>query len=134
MLVRFIRLIALAVAIVLPVQGMATVMAKQCMALGHHQGAEAHEVHGQAQDSLDDHHDAGPSHSHSDEAGNQAGDEGSGKGSHCGPCTGCCASASIAGPAGVSIPSSPSDAPDVFSQLPPLGIQPDGLYRPPLAL
>ena len=135
MSVRLIRLLALAIAIVLPIQGMAAVTLGQCMALGHHQPAEAHEGNGLAQDGADDHHDAGPSHSHSDEAGNKVdGDESGSKGSHCGPCTGCCAAASIAGAVGVLIPSSPSEAPDVFAQLPPPGVQPGGLYRPPLAL
>jgi hypothetical protein len=72
-------------------------------------------------------------HSHSDEfAGNADDDEGAG--AHCSPCTACCASASITGPAGVSILSDPSNATYVFSQFPPIGVQPDGLDRPPLAL
>ena len=113
--------------LVVPFQGAAAVSAGQCMTLGHHQGATDHE--GQ------DGHDHG-AHSHADEASAKAAADGEGDaaGAHCGPCTACCASASIAGPAGVSIPSSPSHAKYVFSQLPPLGVQPDGVDRPPLAL
>jgi hypothetical protein len=70
-------------------------------------------------------------HSHSGD-GVQPDDEAGAN--HCGPCTACCASASIAGPAGISIPSSASDAPYIFSQFAPVGVQPDGLDRPPLAL
>lgn len=115
----FFRLLAvLLLALAIPVQGLAAVTAGQCMAFGHHDGADG-----------DDH----ASHSHSDEGGAKQSDDGA-KQSHCGPCAACCASASIAGPVGVSIPSSPSDTKYVFSQLPPPGVQPDGLERPPLAL
>jgi hypothetical protein len=128
---RLIRLLAIAIALAVPIQGMAVITAGLCMTLEHHQGAPAQDGH--AQGGHDGHDKA--AHSHSDEAGNNAeGDEGKDQGTHCGPCTACCASASIAGPAGLSIPSSPSNAAYAFSQFPPLGVQPDGLDRPPLAL
>ena len=130
---RLIRLLAIAIALSVPIQGMAVITAGQCMALGHHEVAPGQDSHAQAEDGQDGHDHA--AHSHSDEAGsNTDADEADGKGAHCGPCTACCASASIAGPAGLSIPSSPSNAAYVFSQFPPLGVQPDGLDRPPLAL
>jgi hypothetical protein len=130
MRLKFIRLLAFAIALAVPIQGMAAITAGQCMALGHHQGDGAHASQSHTQDGHD--HAA---HSHSDEAGSKAdGDESGGNGAHCGPCTACCASASIAGPAALSIVSSPSNAPYVFLQFSPLGVQPDGLDRPPLAL
>lgn len=122
-------LAALLLALTVPVQGMAAVTAGQCMSLGHHQGgagqnSDAHEL------GADGHDHAAHSH---DDGGITQYDEG-GKASHCGPCAACCASASIAGPVGVTIPSSPSNTKYVFSQFPPPGFQPDGLDRPPLAL
>jgi len=122
------RLILIALlALVVPFQGAVAVSAGQCMALGHHQGATDHE--GQ------DGHDHG-AHSHADEAPAKAAADGEGDaaGAHCGPCAACCASASIAGSAGLSIPSSHFHAPYSFAQFPPLGVQPDGVDRPPLAL
>lgn len=123
---RLIRLLAVAVALVVPIQGMAVVLAGQCMAFGHHETSAGGESHGHAEDG----HAA-----HSHEAGSGAdGDESAGNDAHCGPCTACCASASIAGPAKLLMLSSPTNATYVFAQFPPIGVQPDGLDRPPLAL
>jgi hypothetical protein len=127
---RLIRLLAIALAVAVPIQGMAVITAGQCMALGHHQDTSGHDS--QAKDGHDGHDHA--AHSHADEADHADGEASDGKAGHCGPCTACCASASIAGPAAMSILSSTSDAPYVFSQSPPMGVQPDGLDRPPLAL
>lgn len=127
----FFRLLAvLLLALTIPLQGMAAVTAGQCMALAHHQDGGGHDNHGQAPDGANSDDHAAPSHSGD---GTKQGDEGA-KSSHCGPCTACCASASIAGPAALSILSSPSNAKHSFAQQPPPGIQPDGLDRPPLAL
>ena len=57
-----------------------------------------------------------------------------GKKSHCGPCTACCASASITGTVALPIPPAPVYGKYVFLQLTPRGVQPHGLDRPPLAL
>lgn len=133
MRLRLIRLLAVVIALVVPLQGMAVVVAGQCMAFGHHEETAGHDNHGQTVDGQGGHDRA--SHSHADDTTSTAqGDEGDGNNAHCGPCTACCASASIAGPAGVSILSSPSNAKYVFWQFPPIGVQPDGLDRPPLAL
>lgn len=128
MRLRLIRLLAVLIVLVLPLQGVAVVVAGQCMSFGHHEAAAGHGSHGEAQDGHD--HAA---HSHADDGTAQS-DENDDNGAHCGPCTACCASASITGPAGVSFLSSPSNATYVFSQFPPIGVQPDGLDRPPLAL
>jgi hypothetical protein len=120
--VKLARLLLIAVlAIVVPFQGAAAVGAGQCMALGHHDSAGNHG------------HD---SHNYDSHAGstNSADDHGAATATHCGPCTACCASAAIAGPARLSILSSLSETQYFFSQLPPLGVQPDGVDRPPLAL
>jgi hypothetical protein len=107
------RILAVAlIACAVPIQGLAAVTAGQCMTLGHHQD------HGS------DGHDHG-SDSHADDGDSAA--------SHCGPCAACCASASIAGPAALSLLCSPSSAKYGFAQQPPPGIPPDGLDRPPLA-
>jgi hypothetical protein len=125
---KFFRILAVALlALTIPVQGMAAVTVGQCMAFEHHQDGAGHEPHGHTADGASGHDHA--AHSHNDDVSKQGGDT-----SHCGPCTACCASASIAGPAGLAIPTSASNAPYVFSQFPPLGVQPDGLFRPPLAL
>ena len=116
----FFRLLAvLLLALTIPVQGMAAVTGAQCMALTHHEDAGGQESHAHAHDDADGHETA-------------LHDEGSNN--HCGPCTACCASASIAGPVGHAILSSPSNAKYVFFQFLPPGVQPDGLDRPPLAL
>jgi hypothetical protein len=130
MRLKLIRLLAVVIALVVPLQGMAVVVAGHCMAFGHHEAAAGHDSDGQAPDGQDGHDHA--KHSHADDTAQS--DESGGNGAHCGPCTACCASASISGPAGVSILSSPSNATYAFSQFPPIGIQPDGLDRPPLAL
>ena len=130
MLPRLLRFFAVALlALTLPVQGMAAVTAAQCMAVGHHQDGGSPD-HDHAENAADQDH---TSLSHSD--GNSAEDrDGGDKSSHCGPCTACCASASIAGPTRLSILSSPSTSKYVFSQQPPPGVQLAGLDRPPLAL
>jgi hypothetical protein len=117
------RLIAVALlALAVPVQGMAAVAAGQCMAFGHHNTAGSQDG--------DHAHDGGEGHEQA--AHTQQSDDG--KNAHCGPCTACCASATITGPAGILILSSPSNVTYLFSQFPPLGFQPTGLDRPPLAL
>ena len=125
---KLVRLLAVVLALLVPMQGMAAVAADLCMAFGHHQDAGMeHDAH-----AADGHDHA--THSH-DEAGSNAHAENTdGKAAHCGPCTACCASAGIAGAVGFSIPSSPASADYVFSQYPLLGVQPSGLFRPPLAL
>jgi hypothetical protein len=100
------------------------------MAVGHHQDGSSHDDH--VHDKTAAHGHDQPSHSHSDAGDAKQGDDG--KQSHCGPCTACCASASIAGPVGHSILPSPSNTKYVFFQSLPPGVQPDGLDRPPLAL
>ena len=127
----FFRLLAvLLLVLTIPVQGMAAVAGAQCMALAHHEDAGGHENHAHAHDDADGHESA--PHAHSGDSAATHGDEGSNN--HCGPCTACCASASIAGPVGHSILSSPSNTKYVFSQSLPPRVQLDGLDRPPLAL
>ena len=122
------RVFALAMALVVPVQGMAAVTAGICMSLGHHEPIVVDHAHTQHADQQDGHDHA--MHSHSDAA---AGEAAEGK-AHCGPCMACCASASIAAPFALSISASPSHPLYVFSQYRPAGVEPAGLYRPPLAL
>lgn len=120
-------LLALAISIAVPAQGLAAVSARMCMAVGHHEASAAqarsaeHAYHAHQADG-----DAAPAeHAHSD-TGKSAG--------HCAPCVSCCAAASI------------STASAIYSQLPPdSGVavdalstppefHPDRLDRPPLAL
>ena len=116
----FFRLLAvLLLALTVPVQGFAAVAGAQCMAFAHHDDGGGHENHPHAHDDADGHDSA----AHDEDSNN-----------HCGPCTACCASASIAGPVGHAILSSPSNTKYVFSQALPPGVQPDRLDRPPLAL
>jgi hypothetical protein len=115
--VRVVRLmIVMAVALLVPLQGLATVAAGVCMALGHHDApAAASHHHGDS-----GHHDHG-----ADDASGEA---------HCPPCVACCAAAAISSSDRGFVPEAP-----VFSAVsvpPPLisGILPDKLDRPPLAL
>jgi hypothetical protein len=119
---RYLALTLLVLAV--PLQGMASVAAGQCMTLGHHQDAGG-DGHGHGNGEAHD-HDA---HSHADD-GNPVDD--SGTNAHCGPCTACCASASIASPTPVSVVRAPTVTQYVFSPFPPIGVEADGVYRPPL--
>ena len=127
---RFFRILAVAlVAAAVPLQSMASVMAGQCMAFGHHQGGSlTHDLAQHAHDGAGGHDHAAYSHPE------PAQDDQGAKKSHCGPCAACCASASIAAPVAPPIPASLSEAKHVFSQFPPVGIAQHGLYRPPLSL
>lgn len=116
---KLVRLIAVLVALVVPLQGMASVAAVQCMALGHHQdaGQKVHDhAHGEA--------DSGEHDTPEDTGGN----------AYCGPCMSCCASASMADAGGASMVSARSNAEHLLSQPSPGGVEPDGVYRPPLSL
>jgi hypothetical protein len=111
-LARF--LLAVAVIIAVPIQGMAAVSAGLCMTFGHHDVAAPHDHHGAA------------SHDHdSDSASGNA---------HCGPCVACCASASISEPVSVSPRTAPEAAVEAVSLLSPTGNLPARLDRPPLVL
>ena len=126
MRLKLLRLLAIAIALAVPLQGFAAVAA-QCLTLGQHQaGGDHSRGHGHDHGDLGGHDHA--SHSQSDQTGSSDGHE-VGKGVHCGPSTVC-----IAGTAGLPILPAPSHAPYLFSQFSPLGVQPGGLYRPPLAL
>lgn len=108
------RLIAVVVALVVPLQGMASVMAGQCMAFGHHDAPMSHDAH--------EGHDG---HDQETES----------KSPHCGPCAACCASASMAAPSiAVDAAATTFEAPDTLAFLPPARLAPDDLDRPPLAL
>lgn len=114
------RLLLAALILVLPVQGMATLAAGMCMALGHHGAAQAdahdHDAH--------DHHAQGQ-HDHQPR---QAADHG-----HCGPCVACCAAASISGPVAFSPRAAPQGAVDAIAPLPAHGRLAERLDRPPLS-
>ncbi|HJS77424.1 MAG TPA: hypothetical protein VJ778_08450 [Burkholderiales bacterium] len=127
MLRTAIHIVALAlVVLAVPLQGMASVAAGQCMALGHHQDAgEQGPAHGS-----DDGHD----HDARSQAYGGKPDGESGTNAHCGPCTACCASASIASPTLASVVRAPTVTQYAFSQFPLVGVEPDGVYRPPLPL
>src|SRR5262245_58473800 len=130
MLRSLFRFLAMAlIALAVPVQGMASVVAGQCMAFGHHEDGGDDGSHAQAGADGHDH----AAHSHADETAATHSDDG-GSNSHCGPCTACCASASIAGVSALPLLPSPSNAKYVLSQWPPHGVQPHSLDRPPLAL
>ena len=120
-------------ALTVPLQGMAAVVAGQCMVLGHHQdgGQAPAQDHAHGQQAADQH---GGNHGHADDHGAAPDSHEDGSKSHCGPCTACCASATITGTVALPIPPVPAHAKYVFLQLPPRGVQPHGLDRPPLAL
>jgi hypothetical protein len=121
---RLLRLLAIAVAIAVPIQGMAAVTAGQCMAFGHHEPGAGHDGHGESTHAPGD-ADASPTHEHDEQEPGDA---------HCGPCAACCASASIAGAVPVPVFSSHANTKYVLSQAAPPGIAPQRLDRPPLSL
>jgi hypothetical protein len=114
--VKIARLIAVVVALVVPLQGMASVMAGQCMAFGHHDApAMDHDAHAS--------HDGHEQDSHDNSDGN-----------HCGPCAACCASVAMTGTEPLVIEPDTFSAPYAFVPQPPVRLAPDELDRPPLAL
>jgi hypothetical protein len=124
------RILAIALlAVALPLQGLAGVVSAQCMVIGHHADAGL-AGHTHVDGSEADSHDHGHSHGEENAAEHTDGT----KPSHCGPCTACCASASIASAAARVISPSLSPTLYVFSQLAPPAVEPDGVDRPPLSL
>jgi hypothetical protein len=120
---NLVRLLAFAlIALAVPVQGMAALAGGQCMALGHHDDTAPQGDHHHAESADESHHH------------DVAHDDGGDKDSHCGPCVSCCASASMACPAPLSLASPDRAAEHPFSQAPPPGAEPGTLDRPPLAL
>jgi len=106
----------LAMALLIPLQGMAAASAGICMAFGHHEApATVSHHHGGSE-----HNDHGV-----DDAPGQA---------HCPPCVACCATAAIVAPACGFISEAP--AASAVAASPPVlsGMQPDTLDRPPLVL
>lgn len=124
----FYRLIVLAIALIVPLQGMTAITAAQCMALGHHKAAAGHESHAHMA-GVDEHDHA--AHAQADGADDEPVDAGAKK-PQCSPCTACCASASIAAPPAAAIFSELQDAAYLWPQLAPIGVLPRGLDRPPL--
>lgn len=127
MSIRFLRLlVALALALAIPLQGAASVTAGICMATGHHDaGSPASHDHGRDVTSHDHDGDADhPSVPHDD--GPDV--------AHCAPCVACCAAASIAPAVQVFLlEDSPAAAVAAVPYLHP-GSLPEKLDRPPLAL
>lgn len=113
-------LVVLAIALVVPIQGIAAVSAGICMGLGHG-GAHSHDS-----GAADHHHGADP---HDEGAAG-----GTSGGAHCPPCASCCAVTAIASFPLVFIPESPAAA--LIAALLPgsSGVVPEKLDRPPLAL
>lgn len=131
-LTRF--LVALAVALAVPAQGYAAVAAGLCMALGHHQDAQAGSndrgTHDHGAASASDHgaaaaHDPGTDGDKPEKSHDKA---------HCPPCVSCCAAATIAPAAGTGVPEIAPVAAVASSPYSLAGILPEKLDRPPLAL
>ena len=116
---KLLRLLAVSLALIVPVQAAAALTAGICMSMGHAHDDGGHSTH---------------SHADGDEESPVAHSTDAGEDAHCGPCVGCCASASIAGAPAFAIGAAPWHPAYVFFPYPPLGVQPDGLDRPPLAL
>jgi hypothetical protein len=122
-------LIALALALAVPIQGAVAATAGLCMALGHHDAGTA-----ASHDHATDH---GARHAHGDESGAGHGHEvsdNSPSGAHCPPCVACCAAAAISSFPQIFIPESPTASVIAAPGLSFSGVQPERLDRPPLAL
>jgi hypothetical protein len=115
--------IALALALAVPIQGMATAMARLCMALGHHDAAVA-ASHDHATGS-------GAHHAHGDAS---VADDNSPGGAHCPPCIACCAAAAISSFPRIFLAEPPAMSVIAAPGLSFSGIPPERLDRPPLAL
>jgi hypothetical protein len=133
MRVKLLRmLVAFAMALLVPLQGMAGVGAGLCAELGGHESVAVHE-HGA------DHHGAAHQHETGESAADHHDDEGAGNegpagNPHCPPCVACCAAAAISSFTPVFIPEAP--AAFVITEISRsfTGVQPETLDRPPLAL
>ena len=115
---KFLRLVlALALALAVPLQGFAAVAGGICMANGHHDGA---------------------SHSHDGDSGKHPHEHDSeqapASSAHCPPCVACCAAAAISSPAPLVIADTGTDTVSPATPASFAGIQLDTLDRPPLAL
>lgn len=123
-------LIALAMALLVPLQGLAAATAGICMAMGHHDAPPAAAVDHEQGGDHGDHgaaHGDGPqtSHEHDPDAQDS---------SHCVPCVACCASASIAPQYSVSFAAEPAAAPPARTVPAVAGAVLQQLDRPPLVL
>lgn len=129
----------LAVALAVPVQGVAAVAAGQCMAFGHHDGGMA-----AAHDAPNNGHEGGPGHQgHGDgdaygspgHESHQAPQQDDGASAdHCAPCVACCAAAAISPSFQPLDPHSGTEFLVEATGTPFSGIAPESLDRPPLAL
>ena len=114
---NFLRLLlALALAVAVPLQGFAAVASGICMANEHHDGAP--QSHGG---------DGTHPHEHDNEQAPTTN-------AHCPPCVACCAAAAISSAAPLFIADESSNAVDSATPASFYGVQPDQLDRPPLAL
>jgi|SRR6266404_7131557 len=114
MLLKLIRLlIAFALTLTVPLQGLASVTAGLCTAMGHHEAA------------MSVGHDQGTDHHAHDMDASAA---------HCPPCVACCAAAAISPFTQVLIPEASVASAITALPLSFSGIQPETLDRPPLAL
>ena len=123
MSINFSRLIvALVLALTIPLQGLAAVTAGVCMSLGHHDGGAPAQ------------HDHAAGHGHDADHSMPEQDSGGHDSVHCAPCVACCAAASIAPAAQVFVPEdSPAAAVAAVPYLH-TGFLPEKLDRPPLVL
>ena len=115
-------LLILALALAVQAQAMSAVMAGICMANDYHAGA----VHS---------HDGDEHHFHDQDAASEhAGDANLASSAQCPPCVACCAAAAISSARSGFLPEGPAAGPVVAAPEFAAGFQPDGVYRPPLAL
>lgn len=116
-------LIAFAIAVMVPLQGLAAMTAGLCMAMGHHDAGM-----------LADHDHAAPHEHAAHEGGPDHGSQDGDSSAHCAPCVACCAAACIASATQVSIPHPRPLAALAALHAAPPGFVPDSFDRPPLAL
>jgi hypothetical protein len=116
-LLRILLLIAIALAV--PLQGLAAVSAGLCMASGHHHSEHAPAGHDHDMGSID--HE-------------QPAEDTSGSNSHCPPCVSCCAAVAIAPAPEPRLPSVAPAAPVPSKQYSMAGFLPEQLDRPPLSV
>jgi hypothetical protein len=125
--------IVFALALAIPLQGLAAVTGGLCMAMGHHRDSAGHShsiEHVQTESSgvhglHNAHSSTGHTHSESDHSPSHA---------HCAPCVACCAATAIAPSAFPLVPDEAPASTIVAASISFTGVSPDQLYRPPLAL
>jgi hypothetical protein len=128
-------LLLLMIAVTVPVHGALGITVGQCQALEHAGGdSGGHEAAGHGAATADSHDHQQHAHPASGSESLADSDDSASSGSHCGPCSACCASAAITGPVQPQLLNEVFSLLDLAPDERPISIRLAGLDRPPLAI